>query len=128
MKRVFLVLVFGLGMVFLTGQSAWSGTIPFEFYDGPSGDGGIDDDHPWGGDRIIGGGDADQKYTAVSITTNYTLLDAVFARFIMFVGPQSLTVSTKSPSLVPTTTTADTSVRSTNYRRPARSHAKGVAY
>jgi hypothetical protein len=128
MKRVFLILAVALGFAVCMGGSVWAGVIPGDFWDGPgSGDGGSDDDHPWGGDRIIGGGDSDEKYTAVSVITGYYVLDAVIGRIVLLVNSETVSTDVKTAVVTPAVTET-TSARPASYRPSYRSSAKGVSY
>ena len=128
MKRVFLILAVALGLAICLGGSVSAGIIPGEYWDNPgTGDGGVDDDHPWGGDRIIGGGDTDEKYTAVSVITGYYVLDAVIGRIVIIVIPDRTSTDVKTAVATPTVTETY-SARSATYRPSHRTDVKGVSY
>lgn len=83
MKQVYAVLVLALVLVFALGSVASAGILRGEDYDEPAGDpfdvGGLDEDHPWGGDRIIGEGEGDipidDKPVITITTTDYLYID-----------------------------------------------------
>lgn len=88
MKQVYAVLVLGLLAVFTLGSVASAGVIRYEDYERPTDNpfdaGDLDDDHPWGGDRIIGegsGGDRINDGYGITITpTNNLYIDLLLAQ------------------------------------------------
>jgi hypothetical protein len=92
MARVLSVMALTLVLVFCLGVPATSGIIPFEDYNRPSGSndlgdgGGEDEDHPWGGDRVVGGGSgtgtSTYRYVDIEIITGYPLLDIFITRIV----------------------------------------------
>jgi hypothetical protein len=123
MTRLFAVLALALVLVLSLGVSAWSGVIPYEDYDRPIdgrdlGDGGgEDDDHPWGGDRVVGpGGGSDvYRYVDISVVTGYPVLDVIIARVV-----QSITLDETTP----TVTTSNPEYLEEAYRRSYESTAR----
>ena len=84
MKNAFAVLVMALVLVFALSTVVSAGIIRGENFDVP-GDGppGDDEDHPWGGDRIIGGGGTvDDKYSRSTSLTGNLIIDLLLDRFI----------------------------------------------
>jgi len=82
MKQVYAVLVLALVLVFALSSVASAGILFGEDYDRPADDpfdDGLDEDHPWGGDRVIGegGGDdpIDDKPVISITTTDYMYVD-----------------------------------------------------
>ncbi len=100
MTRLLAVLALALVLVISLGDPARSGVIPWEDFDKPIdgrdlGDGGgEDDDHPWGGDRVLGGGLGDDtyRYVDIAVITGYPAFDVIVSRLI-----QSTTLEATNP-------------------------------
>lgn len=85
MKSVFAVLAMALVLVFALSTVVSAGIIRGEDFDVPgNGPPGDDEDHPWGGDRIVGGGggSADDKYVRSTGLTGNLTIDLLLDRFI----------------------------------------------
>ena len=105
MTRLFTVLTLALVLLLAFGGSTWAGVLPFEDYDKPgdgvdNGDGGEDDDHPWGGDRVIGHppDGSELKYVDVTYVTGYAAIDLTLITIINFLSydPPTTVVTTSS--------------------------------
>ena len=102
MKHVYAVLVLALVLVFALGSVASAGVLRGEDYDRPTGDpldDGLDEDHPWGGDRVNGEGsigDRTDDGQVVSITTtDYLYIDLWLSQlYRMFTSNESVLTST----------------------------------
>ena len=76
MKRTFALLVVALVFLFATISPVSAVITPRDFPSDPGGGsgGGEDGDHPWGGDRVIGGGGSTRDVRA-SALTGYPAVD-----------------------------------------------------
>ena len=102
MKHAYAVLVLTLVLVFALGSSASAGVIRGENYDNPVGNpigGGEDEDHPWGGDRVTGGGgdEVGDKYVRPSSATGFPILDLMITSFVKYFTSEDRMVS-QSPT------------------------------
>lgn len=88
MKQLYAVLVLGLVLVFALGSVASAGILRGEDYDRPIPNpfdiDEPDDDHPWGGDRVIGNGgsgdrDVEPQVEVISVT-DYLYIDLFLNR------------------------------------------------
>ena len=103
MKQVYAVLVLALVLVFALGGVASAGTILGEDYDRPTGDpsdDGLNEDHPWGGDCLIGDGGSDDRTDdrqVVSIaTTDYLYVDLwLIQLYRMFISDDPVVTTTQ---------------------------------
>jgi len=93
MKRTFALLVMVLALLFALASAVPAVITPFggdPF--GPVGGGneGDDGDHPWGGDRVIGGGDGSTpvRTARTSVLTGYLTIDVLVAKVLYYLAPQ----------------------------------------
>lgn len=91
MKRTIALLAVAL-LFLIAAVSPVSAVItPRDFPDGP-GDGsgnGDDGDHPWGGDRVIGGGGStNPRDVRTSALTGYLPIDIFISSVIIYLAPQ----------------------------------------
>jgi hypothetical protein len=85
MKQLFAVLAMMLVLVFALADNSHAGVYRGEDYDNIGdfgGDGGEDGDHPWGGDRVIGGGG--DKTARTSVVTGNIGLDLLLGQFLQY--------------------------------------------
>lgn len=107
MKQLFAVLAMMLVLVFALADNSHAGIYRGEDYDDIGDFGGEDGDHPWGGDRVIGGGG--DKTARISVVTGNIGLDLLLGQFIQYfsttTGSGSTTGSVRSTSSGVTTNT-----------------------
>lgn len=134
MKQALAVLAMMLVLVFALADTSTAGVLRGENYDNPGNDGGGDGEngnHPWGGDRIIGGGGTEDKTVRSLAVTGNVALDLILARFLQylsggttFTGGNSNTGGTGSTGSTGGTTSYLTTAPSQD---PERSYASASA-
>ncbi len=105
MKQLYAVLMLGLVMVFALGSVASAGVLRGEDYDQPT-DNPLDiddpdEDHPWGGDRIIGAGDIGDRDVDVRVEEISTI-DYLYVDLLLYQLYQLFTTVEPDPIETPT--------------------------